>query len=132
MTDRASVLIRPGDDLEIEATMTSAVFLNCETAYLQVASNRGLRTEFGVRIERGRVIDVYLWDGFLRVRHALSPQTVEVRSTAVVSRLPWRLVSPTYEYPELRASLVVNGGLVLSGVPVRIGALSLTKSAVTV
>lgn len=98
-----------------------------DTAVLLITEAGG--SEFGIRLERGRVTDVYLWDVGRLLRQRLPLQDVSIIDTTMRCVIPTAVLPRTSGVGRVTASLIVNGALIESGVPVALSSGSVTRTA---
>lgn len=110
-----SVEIVFGPTIDVHFTTTLELAGACDTAVLQLTHSTG--TELGIRIERGEVADVYLWDAELLIRQHLPESTVTIDGRRVSCAVPGELLSRSLE-PAVKASLSINGTPVQTDYPV--------------
>lgn len=107
-----------GSTLEVHFTTSIPLLVAADTAVLQVVdSNRG-GSELGIRIERGHVSDVYLWDAGRKLRQRLPISEVVVSGRRVSCDIPLAIAPEVHGLPKLEAALIVNGAPMQSRFPV--------------
>lgn len=106
----------PSGSIDVRFTTTRALLTAVDTAVLMVFSRPG--SEFSIRLERGRVTDVHLWDAERALRQALPLQNVSISDGAIHCDIPKEVLPKVASVAQLSAALIVNGALVQSGFPV--------------
>jgi hypothetical protein len=118
-----AVEIAPGPLTEIRFTLSRTLFEACDTAVLELIDGRGSGSEVVVRVERGLITDVSVWDAELRMRRRLPTAAVTVDGECVTCSVPAAMLP----HPEgglacMTAALIVNGTRVQSGFAVSVAA----------
>ena len=116
-----SVDLALGSTIDITFTTTRELAEAADTAVLQLTHRNG--SEFGIRIERGRVADVYLWDAAQFIRQHLPADHVTIEGDRVQCSIPRVLLPAGALAPVAEASLSLNGTPVQTHYPVGIRAL---------
>ena len=111
--------------LGVTFSTTRPLAIAADTAVLLVTETGG--SEFGIRLERGRVTDVYLWDVGRLLRQRLPTQDVSIIDTTVRCVIPTAVLPQTSGVGRVTASLIVNGALIQSGLPVTLSSGSVTR-----
>lgn len=104
--------------VHVRFATTRALMAAADTAVLTISDRSG--SEFGIRLERGRVTDVHLWDVERLLRQGLPTQNVVISEGTIRCDIPKEVLPRLAGTLELSAALVVNGALVQSGFPVTI------------
>ena len=118
MLSRAELLYGPKIELRFETT--GSVVTQCDTAVIQVIATGRADLELSIRFERGRLTDFHIWDARARRRHNLCFDNVRVEGSTITCAVPTVAVTGASAVPDLRATFVVNGGLVQPDFPVAI------------
>lgn len=121
MPHLTSVVIRPGSPVSVEFRCSPSLLEICDTAVLQLTHYSG--SEFSIRIERGRVVDVYVWNAERRRRQRLPEDFVTLGVDTVSCSIPPALLRAEFT-SGLVARLVVNGLLIHANVPVSFAPLA--------
>ena len=114
-------------DSEIRVIFTTSLDLStaCDTAVLQVVHGGG--SELAVRIERGAVADVSVWDAAQLIRQRLPHDHVVLTATTVSCSIPMGIL-PAMALDEIESAVTAN--LLVNGAPVQTGvAVSLQRSS---
>lgn len=123
MPQLLAVDIVPGPLTDISFTTSHAVFDACDTAVLELMDAAGSGSEVVVRIERGLVTDVSVWDAELRMRRRLPTEAVTVTGPCVTCSVPAAMLPhPEGGLAAMTAALLVNGSAVQSGFAVSVSA----------
>lgn len=101
-----------GGDLEVRFTTTFPLLTAADTAVLRVTDCAG--SELAVRIERGIVSDVYLWDSSRSIHQRLLVDDVLIDGCDVRCIVPLILAPAVGGMPRITATLQLNGTLVQS------------------
>lgn len=127
-----AVDIVPGALTEIRFTMSRAVFDACDTAVLELIDAGGSGSEVVVRIERGLIADVSVWDAELRMRRRLPTEAVTVDGECVTCAVPAAMLPhPEGGLESMTGALLVNGSRVQAGFAVRLCAPPPTGESVS-
>lgn len=110
-----------GPTIDVHFTTTLELAGASDTAVLQLIHRTG--TELGIRIERGHVADVYLWDPALFIRQHLPEDNVTLDGCRVSCAVPGELLSRSLE-ASVEATLSLNGTPVQTHFPVTLRALN--------
>ncbi|CAN5387774.1 hypothetical protein BH10ACT7_BH10ACT7_00250 [soil metagenome] len=110
-----------GTSIDVTFTTSREVCDACDTAVLQLAHANG--SELGIRIERGRIADVYLWDAAQFIRQNLPPNHVAIDGLRISCTIPLALLPAGALAPRVEATLSINGTPVQTRFPVAIRAL---------
>jgi hypothetical protein len=102
--------------VQVRFATTRALLTAADTAVLLIIDRSG--SEFGIRLERGRVTDVHLWDAGRLLRQGLPTRNVTMSDGLVCCDIPKEVLPRVSSAAGLSAALVVNGALVQSGFPV--------------
>ena len=102
--------------VQVRFATTRALLTAADTAVLLIVDASG--SEFGIRLERGRVTDVHIWDVGRRLRQGLPTQNVSITDGVIRCDIPQEVLPRIANAVSLSAALVVNGALVQSGFPV--------------
>lgn len=109
-----SVELSYASTIEVRFTTSTPLARSCDTAVLQLTDSAHAGSELGIRIERGRVVDFYVWDAGRRLRQRLPIDQVVIDGREVSCSMP-RSVAPVMRgVPRPVAALVVNGAPVQS------------------
>ena len=106
--------------VDVRFSATSPLLHACDTAVLQITDPGHKGSEFGIRIERGHVVDAYIWDAARRLRQRLPLDAVTIDGRHVSCSVPRMVLPVVHGYPRLQAALVVNGAPVQSRFPVKV------------
>jgi hypothetical protein len=109
-----------GPEVELRFETTSPVMTQCDTAVIQVIATGRAELELSIRFERGRLADFHIWDARARRRHRVCLDHVRVEGSTITCAVPAFVVMRVSAIPDLRATFVVNGGLVQPHFPVAI------------
>ena len=121
-----SVDLALGSTIDITFTTTRELAEAADTAVLLLTHGNG--SEFGIRIERGRVADVYLWDSAQFIRQHLPANHVTIDGARVHCSIPLVLLPAGALTPRAEASLSLNGTPVQTHFPVAIRTLHRTAA----
>ncbi len=108
----------PSGTVQVRFATTRALMTAADTAVLLITDASG--SEFGIRLERGRVTDVHLWDVDRLLRQGLPTQNVVISDGAIRCDIPKEILPRISGPLDLSAALIVNGALVQSGFPVTV------------
>ena len=120
MSHLTSVDVLYGSTLDVLFSTDVPLLNACETAVLQLATSGHPSSELGIRIERGVIVDFYIWDAGRRLRQRLPAGEVTINGHHISCVIPAALLPVVHGTPRLEAALVVNGAAVQSRFPVRI------------
>lgn len=106
----------PHGTVQVRFATTRALLTAADTAVLLITDRSG--AEFGIRLERGRVTDVHLWDVERLLRQGLPTQNVSIADGIISCDIPKEVLPRITHVVNLSAALIVNGALVQSNFPV--------------
>ncbi len=118
-----------GPKVELRFETTGSVITQCDTAVIQVIATGRAELELSVRFERGRLADFHVWDARARRRHSMCFDNVRVAGSTITCTVPAVAVTGASAVPDLRATFVVNGGLVQPDFPVTIALTAVPHAA---
>lgn len=116
-----------GPTIDLRFTTNIPIFSACETAVLLLSDASPGGSELGIRIERGRVVDFYIWDGGRRLRQRLPELDVVQHGRRVSCEIPSTLLPVVHGMPRLQAALIINGAAIQSGYAVTVKSRSLSS-----
>ena len=118
-------------DTEVHVRFSTSLDLTdaSDTAVLQLVHGGG--SELGIRIERGRVTDVYVWDAVQLIRQRLGEGRVLLSSGSVQCSIPTPVLPAGTLWNQLGATLIVNGAPVQTRFPVTMRQVRLPSPART-
>ena len=116
-------------DTEVHVRFSTSLDLTgaSDTAVLQLVHGGG--SELGIRIERGRVTDVYVWDAGQLLRQRLAEGRVLLSSGSVQCSIPTPVLPDGNLWNQLSATLIVNGAPVQTRFPVTIRQVRSSETA---
>lgn len=117
-----SVELLYGSTIDVRFTTSMPLARSCDTAVLQLTDAAHAGSELGIRIERGRVVDFYVWDAGRRLRQRLPLDEVVIDGRDVSFTIPRSLTPVMRGVPRPVAALVVNGAPVQSRFSVTLAA----------
>ena len=112
--------------LSVTFSTTRPLRTAADTAVLLITETGG--SELGIRLERGRVTDVYLWDVGRLLRQRLPAQDVSITDKTVRCVIPTAVLPRAAAATRVTASLIVNGALVQTGVAVGLSSGKASRS----
>ena len=127
MTHLTSVELWQDTELQVRFSTSLDLTEACDTAVLQLVHGGG--SELGIRIERGRVTDVYVWDADRLIRQRLAEGRVVMQSGSVLCSIPAPVLPEGNLINQLGATLIVNGAPVQTGFPVTVRRWGSTESS---
>lgn len=127
-----SVDLRYGPTIDVRFTTSMPLARSCDTAVLQLTDAASSGSELGIRIERGRVVDFYVWDNERRLRQRLPLDDVTLDGRHVSFSMPRSIAPVMRGVPLPVAALVVNGAPVQSRFAVHVGSRAAVSTAAAV